>query len=498
MNRLPATFRNRLFPALRRIMTAPRVLFAGGMLLTLFTVRVAADFNGLYGQDSHEYLRYCRRWVEFLTTGASPGDYFWPVNYPLWGALLTLLTGDAVWALQLLSMISVAVTVLYVERFLRRLYPEISRRDRWLYPGLFLFLAPLFFRSGLLVMSDALATAFTLAGLYHACCYGQDQRRKHLWWAAFFIASAVMTRYQTAVVLLLPVVLLFRHLVRYRRWGDGLAALAIAGACFVPHLYVRGEHWADFLNHAALTRWSLNHWWMSEFHNQTGYFHYRWPNLVYAFSHLFHPGFLLPGVFFLLSLRFRDWPSREHRLLAFLAGVHSLFLAGIPFQSLRFLLPAFPLVILLLFPAYHRIRRRFFSGKAVGIIFVVLLIGIQGALIRRYLTPLVELNREEREIAEAVRQVAPQRPIYTFAIDGALRSYGVKNPIINLWAEALAGVDTTAVVLFNESRFARTFAGKTPMQNWEFIRRNYPLDTLAVWPNGWVLVEVSGSGKNPP
>ena len=46
-------------------------------------------FDGLYGQDSYEYLRYTERMKAFFLGGAYPGDLVWPKGYLLLCAALS-------------------------------------------------------------------------------------------------------------------------------------------------------------------------------------------------------------------------------------------------------------------------------------------------------------------------------------------------------------------------------------------------------------------------
>lgn len=95
----------------------PRMVFYT-MPLALLGFRFLIDFNGLYGQDSHEYLRYTCRLLDFWTSGSNPGDYFWPMNYPFYGSFLALIIHPVVFALQLLSMLSLVFTSVYLYRLL--------------------------------------------------------------------------------------------------------------------------------------------------------------------------------------------------------------------------------------------------------------------------------------------------------------------------------------------------------------------------------------------
>ena len=70
------------------------------LTLLLFAVRVISGFNGLYGQDAYEYLRYTGRLTLFFQKGVNPGEFFWPVGYPFIASLLNLIINNGTIALQ--------------------------------------------------------------------------------------------------------------------------------------------------------------------------------------------------------------------------------------------------------------------------------------------------------------------------------------------------------------------------------------------------------------
>jgi len=112
---------------------------------------------------------------------------------------------------------------------------------------------------------------------------------------------------------------------------------------------------------------------------------------------------------------------------------------------------------------------------------------VQFALIYKYSLGIYRANQVEKEIAGTVLIYA-ERPIYTFAIDGALRCYGIdSDDIVNLWYDKLDSVKISSLVLFNEGKFRRQWQDKNPMINWQFIHDNYNLEKLETLPEGWEL-----------
>lgn len=467
------------------------VYFAALILMLLLILRLLSDFNGLYGQDSHEYYRYALRWKDFLSGGAHPGDYFWPLHYPLYGALLMFLIPGTALAPQFISMLSMALLLLYTARLIRRYSPQAS--PGMIYGYLFLtgFLSPFLLQSAFLVMSDMLAAFLTTAAIYHLLKYREDQGRGDFRFGVFFCIAAVNTRYPAGVVLLVPAVLAAGTFFRHFRWRQLLYALLILCVCLLPHLYIRGSGSGDFIAHDGLLTWSPQHWFMRSFVTADGKASYLMPNLLYSFSNWFYPGFICIGALLLRWVQKRDLRPAGGALLMPLL-LYSLLLAGIPYQNMRYQLLTFPLVLVLLFPAFQRLQEKYLKARTAMLLAAVGLILIQGGLIYKYSQRIYRSNQMEQQISRALLAY-PGRPIYTFWIDSALRSYGVTNPITNLWQERLSSLATEALVLFNEPQFREQWADKNPMINWRFIQEHYKLQQVDSLAGGWKLYEERGA-----
>ena len=130
----------------------------------------ALHFNGLYGQDAHEYLRQSGVLFDRLHgLPAAPdglGDAEIAGGYPLAGALLQLFGFSPIPALQVVSWLGAAAAFWFFELNLRLLSPGARAESRWVFGALGLALAPFFVRAGLTVMSDALGLAVGLGALF--------------------------------------------------------------------------------------------------------------------------------------------------------------------------------------------------------------------------------------------------------------------------------------------------------------------------------------------
>jgi hypothetical protein len=88
-----------------------------------------------------------------------------------------------------------------------------------------------------------------------------------------------------------------------------------------------------------------------------------------------------------------------------------------------------------------------------------------------------------------IQEYAPDRVIYTYGINGALRTYGVKNKIIDLGIGQLTSLCPNSLVLVNEKELEQKWQGRLLMENWKFISHNCVLKKTGVDINDWVLYE---------
>ncbi|MGH1365888.1 MAG: hypothetical protein ACRBF0_20180 [Calditrichia bacterium] len=475
---------------MRNIKLTSPIFLSSCFFLTVLIIRFFSDFNGLYGQDSHEYLRFAERLRIFLEEGQHPGIFFWPVNYPLDAAILAIFLRDSAISAQLISMLAASATIWMTSSYLQSVYPNALGRTSYIL--ILLLLSPLFFTNSLLIMSDMLAAAFIMATFFMAHRLRTRPTDNGYILLLFYAACAVTTRYAVAPLIALPVIFFLRIQMSTFRPLFLIKCALFSLAPAIPHMLLRGGESSAFLAHPWLVSWSLGNWPIRSFQTLDGFANYTLPNIVYAGSALFHPGFILPGFILLLCLRPVD--IKKNFLLIGSIALYGLFLAGVPFQNLRFLLPAFPLCFIVLFPGWQRLHKWLPSTRFRYALYLLLIV-TQLLLIMRYANPLYQANKLEKTIALEIKQ-QDNLPIYTFWIDLSLRSYDVKNEIINLYYEKLAAAKTPSLLLFNPQKFAVQWQGKNPMLNWEFLKTTYSLQPVKVLPQGWTLYKVAEIATN--
>ncbi len=471
-----------------------RILLLIVLIFLLIVIRIIAGFNGLYGQDAYEYLRYSGRLDHFFYSGINPGQFFWPVGYPLAGAILNLIINNSDISLQLISLFAFVFSVIYIDKFLELFFDDTSNK-RIYFVILFYFLSPYLFRSAFLVMSESLSVLCIIGLLYHLCKYSKNNSIRDFTLAIFFIMLSLITRYVNFVVILIPsiyLLVLFLKKFDLRKLIIGLAIVVLA---VLPHLIIDRGNSMSFLGHEWLKEWSVKNFFSAGFLTANGYETYGQINIIYPFSNLIYPAFIFSGILFLFFLRVEDFKKNYFKIIVSSLLLYFIFLAGIPYQDFRFLIPAYPLAILLLYPGFLRVTDKFLKKKYRKPAFIIFLI-IQCMLIYKYSIGIYNLNKFEKETANILMNYDGSRTLYTFYLNGALKYYGIRNKLVNLYDSKISDVNAGSYVLFNKSKFQMQWKNELPMINWKYLKSNYNLKELFRLPgsyqqSGWILYEIN-------
>ena len=336
-------------------------------------------YDGLYGQDAYEYLRVARAIGE-NAFGDQVEGLFWPVIYPLWGAMLRWIVRDYSLALQLISLGGLLMTL----RFLEVIF-KLEKDQPAYIPGLLwlgVALSPFMMRFGISVMSDSLATGLVTGTLYFALSFRKEGEFQKLMLMALFGGLAVFTRYLSALVVF-PVLAwslwplrpwksstnisdLAPKIPNRRLWTKSFLVLAGVFSCLalpalIQLLYSGGKP-GGALDLSILAGWSPLNYFRSDFVQPMGTMHYRLPNWLYMGFPFFHPGFFSAmglGLTMDLIMRFfsmakTDWKIRDllkpgllsngSWLMLIMICIYLLFVGGLPLQNARYFLLISPLI----------------------------------------------------------------------------------------------------------------------------------------------------------
>ena len=301
-------------------------ILAGTVLLAAawLAFRLASGFDGLYGQDAYEYLRFAGEVRAFLVGGAAPGPFFWPVVYPACAAGLSLLTGSTVSAAQLVSALALLGAFAAGAAALARRSPADARLAV-VFWGVAFALAPYLVRASLASMSDLLAAAFLCAFLLFAFEWERSERPLDLAMASFFAVAAVTTRHPVGLVLAPAAAVLAVRALRKRNLAVAGLAVASALLALAPTLLLARGGASSPLHYPGLTAWSLSNAFSRTIDSPDGRETYKVPTALFALSNAASPGFFVLGLPLLLAVRKEDFAqplsARAGRGLAPLDGL---------------------------------------------------------------------------------------------------------------------------------------------------------------------------------
>lgn len=444
-------------------------------------------FDGLYGQDAYEYLRYSKALYNFVLSGENPGDYFWPLYYPLVGTILNFFIKNPAAALQLISVISLGVSSVYFHKTLSLIHHK--KTNAFLYTLFFFMMSPVVFRMSLLVMSDMLAVCFIVICCYHSLKFYKLKIINNLYLATIFGICAIMTRYASFIILF-PFALYLLYLVMSKkRYTLHIPILLLISFLLVfPHIYFRNEQAMAFLNHSWLQEWSIMNFFKISFITVDGHSTYKLPNIIYAFSNLFHPRYFYLGSILIIVLILKKKIFDYFWLLLTSFLLYSIFLAGIPFQNTRFLLLSYPIGLIIIFPAFNVIVEKFSIPSTRFIIFSLIAV-LHLFLCVIGMKSVWKRNIFEKQIVEQIRSYQ-NNTLYSFDVDIAIKGRGLEFDFKNLWVKEYDSFDENALVLFHPTKFTEQWKEKNPILNWNSIQTNYNLIVLEEGPEGWKLYKI--------
>lgn len=454
------------------------------LLSILILIRYIIGFNGMYGQDSFEYIRYAESLKKYMYTGEHPGDYFWPVGYPILISTISVFTGDIFLAGQLLSLLGMVGILLYSLWFIRFIATDKDQQILY-YLFIFMILSPFLLRGALIVMPDVITAFFVLASLFHYL-KSTKSGTHHFMWGTLFGALSIMMRY-TAIIIWFPAAMAgLYYCLKNKQWMILLLSSLIAVLIFLPHLLIRQEDSFKFMGHSWLTGWSPVNFFKRSFTNPDGFQQNRLYNFIYALGGIFHPGYFLSGLAFLMFIINKKQTSIFYITVISIL-FYLIFLAGIPYQNYRFILIVVPIAIVLLYPGYQNLVNKW--PKIVKFVFIPFIIFFQILSFTYGFKIIYERNQLELKIANYLKN-NPTQNIYLFDMDVALKGYKVQTNYYNLWEKEYNIYIPGSSVLFNESKFSTQWKGRNVMNNWEYLKENYSLMEQQDFGDGWILYEI--------
>lgn len=444
--------------------------------------RFGLGFNGLYGQDAHLYFQFAR---DILSSDADLSVYGVPPLYPLLGAGLGWMTGHTDMFLQLISLGAFCGIMIYARLLIFTLWPNQDKK--WV-PGflaVFLLLSPYMFRGGMVVMTDMLATFLSTGTVLFYLYYrtSENARPKWLILAVTHATLAFITRYAVAPFLLLVCLDLVWTLWLRKKYLHLLTAALVAGICFIPYIAIKASVSGEITSHHLMETWSPLNLFRSSFEGPDGVSNYPVINLFSVFYHTFHPAYLFLGILLWVFVRKKDI-NRTTIILFLTVVIYSLFVGGMNFQNKRYLMISFPVMLVLLYPAFLRLLE-LINSKLKS--WILIGIGSVQILLCLYVfSSFYILNQFEQHLAENL-QNRPSGKLYTFVVNQALETYEVPQQVLNLYDRVYEDMPVGSLLLINEQQWENQWKDKNPMLNVAFARDNFQLVPQQSFPGGWEL-----------
>ena len=488
------------------------LLIAGVAVVVALAARLAWPFDGLYGQDAFAYFRYARALWPWLLRGEPLPIYYWPAGYPLLVALALPLFGGSSAAGQAISIASIAVAAGCTFLLSRELLPDAPGGwvAAWL-AGLAVALGGDALRAGLVTMSDALALAGCAAALWTLARYRRTRRGRWLAVAAVALGWAVITRWVCGLLALPMLGFLIAdcrlQIADCRSLNPKvklhfLVAFVLGALIVIPQVLFSQKSPEALSEHQWLVTWNIANIWRRDFVTVDGAQQYQLPVGVYYLTRMAWPSFLFP-LLALLCLPGALWLARRRRwpALALLVGwplLLWLFLAGIPYQNARFILPALPALAVLAGLgggwAYERTRdgrRETDDGRRrsdwAGVMLTVsLFVSLAGSLawgLRDY-RYLVAYKNEQLALVEWARaQMAVGSTLITFGATLTFQHY-TNGDVRELFYLAPLDLDAIAqqpqpvYLLLDVGTIERQWAGLRPQQDYHYLQEHPGLELV--------------------
>ncbi len=463
----------------------PLVLLIAFPLVFLLFVRYGYQFNGLYGQDGHAYLRYTKELQIWFFANTTLSYFIWPIIYPLIGAFLSLVFGNEMLILQLISALSLSGVCYYTYKL-----HEVKKNKQRLIPYFFLFLclSPIMLKSSIVIMSDMLCLFFIMGAWFYSFDYKKTSALKSVLIASIFSAFAVTTRHVAPLLLIVPMVVVLQVMFKNRLWVHLIIGGLMVVSIIAPQLWIKSDELTKAFNHDLFQEISIRNLFKREFTTAAGTNRYLLPNILgvlYPFVHLL---FYLPGVIVLYFFQPKKDISKRKYLWIGL-GIYLLFLAIVPYQNKRFLMLTMPFVAMILAPSFTRFYKVIKKRYQVQTLFTVVVIFIQLGVFTYTFNNVYQRNILEQKTAQVINSY-PNKTLYGFDLDISLPSYGCNKEIKNLWKDVYPKFRKGSLLLFNVEKNRVQWKDKNPMINWQNLITNYNIIKLNDLGNGYILYEI--------
>jgi hypothetical protein len=490
----PATIQSR--PNLRTDIILMCVVFAVALLYHLWFLN-PSPFDGLYGQDSYAYYDFAGELRTALAEHRAPGAFFWPLGYPTLLAAAFAVFGTQATVGQALNVILGTALSLLVYILARQIG---LRPFGGIVSAILMTLCGQAIQSGLVLMSDIPSlfwgTLSVVLLLHYLHSADTHPGTRWLILSAAMFAMASITRW-IYLVLAVPFTIAVLHKWRGKvRWRETVLAMLGAAVIFIPQaIYSSTNPWPT-LNHEWVEGWSPANAFKREFTNADGHFTYDKINAIYYAQPYYDPYYLAPVFtpFLLIGLwRLFRWGLPQGMLFAAWAILPYLFLAGIPYQNIRFPLIVVPVVAIIAgagleTAAYwigkFKLPHAIYVGYVAAAILIVYGVSQSHQINRVNVSNFIANQQRDKDTAAwTAKHVPDGATLYTFGLTLTLQHYTTLK-VFELFYET---PDTLAekwtigkddYLLINVQNIETQWTGRAPQADFHWLRDKRGLTEL--------------------
>lgn len=456
------------------------------------------QFDGLYGQDAYAYYDFGGDLLYFLRTFNPPPPFFWSIGYPSLLATGFLIAGTSEWVALSISLLMGALLAplvygLGLQFKLRPAYAFVA--------GLLMAISGQAWQSSLVIMSDIPTLFWAVLSAFALWRYIHTNKRRWLLLCALTISFSVLTRW---IYLILPpiyLVTLYMLFKRRIRWFDLSLALIIALIPAIPQVIYNQINSSPTLDHAWVQGWSPVNMLAKDFVNIDGTFHYETINALFYAYPVYDARYVSPLISLFLILGVsglirRKQPAQTCFILLWLILPY-LFLAGIPYQNIRFSLIVMPIVTLCIafgleaVATWIKLREKKLRFVSTGLIGILCLAGLLHTAITGYdyANAFIEKQSGDKAIVTWLEERIPEdATLYTFDITLTLKHYSSAN-IIELFYESPSSLNQRwfkgrdDYLLINVWQIENQWDGMIPQDNYHWFRDERGLQELGRFHN---------------
>lgn len=503
------------------------------------------EFDGLYGQDAFAYYEYGQEVKNAAHELRAPGPMYWPLGFPIVLATGFAIFGENEHVAQSTVLVMGALIPVLAYAFVIDIVPSIGWSKKagqvaGSTAAFILMFSGQMLQSSVVVMADVPSLFWAALSLWALGRYLQKFRtRQGHWWialAAFGLAMATITRWLYGVLAIpyaLSCLMLWQGWKKERRkgqvlalplrnapkyWRDGLIAVLGGGLILLPQFLHSRSNPASVVDHAWLRDWDIENAFKKDFVTPDGTFEYT-EDIAHYYARAAYDGWYMHPIFTvalgigLLVLLRKTWRNQAAISLFILLVGWTIaaygFLAGVPYQNVRFSLAFFlPLAIMVgigVAGTWEIIAKlsdapllKPISMAARGFILLAVLVGVQSEVPKAHDTVawIVERKNEDyRAVQQAKSEIPAGGTVYVLELWPMMRHYVPEVQTVQIYYETPESMvirlpdDMPAYVLLNMWAIENQWVGKIPYQIYHALAENLGLEQLGRYGN-YVLYRV--------